>query len=322
MWVLHRSDTQNPHRVDWPSFGIVEVSNADRVVFPEDGLTKGDVVAYYEMIGEAMFPHLARRALTVERYPKGLADDGFMQKNAPAHFGDELIERKRVPKGDGGTTVYPVLRHEGAIAEYANIGVITFHVPPSTVDDEWHPDWVIWDLDPPEDRIDLAREAALALRDSLDVFDIPTVLMTSGSKGYHLRTRIEPGPGSTEMADLARGVAALAEATNPDLLTLAFRKSERGDRVFVDWLRNAPYSTSVAPWSLRARPGAPVAAPIGWDELHSVPPDGVRICDVAERDWAVWAGNGSLDMSSREDAVATALADAGIAMEPFDRFRS
>jgi bifunctional non-homologous end joining protein LigD len=125
-----------------------------------------------------------------------------------------------------------------------------------------------------------------------------------------------------EVADLARGVAAIAEAANPGLLTLAFRKAERGERVFVDWLRNAPYSTSVAPWSLRARTGAPVAAPIGWDDLQSVSPDGMRIPDVAERDRDVWEGHDPVDMSSRVEAVASALEDAGISLEPFDRFRS
>jgi bifunctional non-homologous end joining protein LigD len=300
----------------------VEVSNAGRVVFPDDGLTKGDVVGYYEMMAGRMFPFLDRRALTVERYPKGLGDTGFMQKNAPTHFGGELIERKRVPKEDGGDTVYPVLRNQAAIAEYANIGTITFHVPPSMIDDELHPDWVIWDLDPPFDRVELAAEAALALREILEALAVPTVLMTSGSKGYHLRTWIKPGPDAGQVAATARGIAALGEAANPDLLTLAFRKSERDDRVLVDWLRNAPYSTSVVPWSLRARPGAPVAAPIGWDDLESVRPDGVHISDVADRGSDPWSLDDPFDLSSTVEEVASALDDAGVTLQPFDRFRS
>lgn len=301
----------------------MRISNAERVVFPDDGITKGEVVAYYEMIAHTMFPFLRRRALTVERFPKGIAEKGFMQKNAPSHFGDELIERKEVPKAGGGTTVYPVIRDVAAIGAFANIGVMTFHVPPSTVDDEWHPDWVIWDLDPPEGRGDLAREAAWAVRHVLDTFDIPTVLMTSGSKGYHLRARIEHGPDAGAVASVARRLAALAEAAHSDLMTLAFRKAERGQRVFVDWLRNAPYSTSVAPWSLRARTGAPVAAPMRWEDLDSTDPDGIRFTDVQERlDQDLWAGHAPVDLSSTLGRVDRALNDAGITLEPFDRFRS
>lgn len=301
----------------------MDVSNADRVVFPDDGITKGDVVAYYHMVSERMFPHVDRRALTVERYPKGLADNGFMQKNAPTHFGEDLIERREVPKDGGGATVYPVLRQPGGIAAYANLGAITFHVPPSTVDDEWHPDWVIWDLDPPEEGLGQVREAATVVREVLDAFGIPAVLMTSGSKGYHLRTPIETGPDAGELAEMARGIAALAASAHPDLLTLAFRKSERGERVFVDWLRNAPYSTSVVPWSLRARSGAPVAAPIRWDDLDSVGPGDVRLTDVVEFGEDVWAsGTEPVDLSLTPPAVQSALDDAGIELQPFDRFRS
>ena len=138
----------------------MEVSNADRVVYPEDGITKGEVVAYYEAVAPRMLPFIAGRALTVERFPRGTGAKGFMQKNAPDHFGDDLIRRHEVPKEGGGTTVYPVVDSEEAIAAFANWGVITFHVPPVTIDDEWHPDWVVWDLDPPPGQVDLVREAA------------------------------------------------------------------------------------------------------------------------------------------------------------------
>ena len=210
-----------------------------------------------------------------------------------------------------------------AIPAYANLGVITFHVPTGRVGDDWRPDWMIWDLDPPEAEPRLARDAAHRMREVLASFAIDPVLMTSGSKGYHLRTRLERGPGFEPVATLARGIAALAAAAHPDLLTLSFRKAERGRRVFVDWLRNAPLSTAVAPWSLRARDGAPVATPIKWEELDEVDPDGVRMNEVLERlDRGVWHGHDPLDVSAIAGRVAAALDDAGIALEPFDRFRS
>jgi bifunctional non-homologous end joining protein LigD len=301
----------------------VKVSNADRVVFPDDGITKGEVVSYYESVAERMMPFVAGRALTVERFPKGTGANGFMQKNAPDHFSDDLIDRHEVPKEDGGTTVYPVVNDAAAIAAFANLGVITFHGPPSTVADEWHPDWIIWDLDPPPGEFQLVRKAAVLLRDLLAGFDITPVLMTSGSNGYHLRARLVPEVEAETVAQIARGTAALAEAAHPDTMTLAFRKAERGDRVFVDWLRNAPYSTSVVPWSLRARSEAPVAVPISWDELDDIDPNGVRFADVTDRfDLDPWQEIRDHDLKPIAEQAEKALDAAGVELEPFDRFRS
>jgi bifunctional non-homologous end joining protein LigD len=228
-----------------------------------------------------------------------------------------------VPKEGGGTTIYPVIHDVEAIAFYANLGVITFHVPAVKVEDVWRPDWAIWDLDPPPERIDLARAAAHVMREVLDSHGIDTHPMTSGSKGYHLRVRLTPGLDSEEVAGMARGAAAVAAERHPDLLTLAFLKKERGDRVFVDWLRNAPYSTAVAPWSLRPRRGAPVATPLSWDEVDDVDPDGVRIGDAVSRLGSdPWAKLPSHDLADACDRVARSVSDAGIVLEPFDRFRS
>ena len=301
----------------------MQVSNADRVVFPNEGFTKGDVVAYYETVADRMLPFMTDRALTVERYPKGTAEKGFMQKNAPDHFGTDLIDRHEVPKEDGGMTVYPVVKGAGAIAEFANLGVITFHVPPSTVSDENHPDWAIWDLDPPSGAFGSVRDAARQMRETLDSFGISTVLMTSGSNGYHLRASLDPVADAGTVSNVARGTAALAAAAHPDNLTLAFRKAERGDRVFVDWLRNAPYSTSVVPWSLRARSGAPVAVPIAWDQLEAIDPNEVGLADIEGHfGQDPWANIETYDFAELAPSLEEALDEAGIELEPFDRFRS
>jgi bifunctional non-homologous end joining protein LigD len=301
----------------------VEVSNADRVVFPDDGITKGEVVAYYERFAGRMLPFIEGRALSVERFPRGIGGQGFMQKNVPDHAPEELVGRFEVPKEDGGTTVYPVVDTADGIAFFANLGVITFHVPPVRIDDEVHPDWAIWDLDPPPDRVDLVRAAAEEMRSILDRYRIPTVLMTSGSKGYHLRARLVPTHDIETVGLIARGTAALAAAANEDLMTLAFRKADRGDRVFVDWMRNTPRSTSVVPWSLRPRSGAPVAVPLASDELGSVAPDQVRLRDIEERlDTDPWAGAEPIDLEAVAVSVEQSLDEAGIELEPFDRFRS
>ncbi len=301
----------------------MDVTSADRVVFPDDAITKGDVFSYYAKVAQRMQPFLARRPLTVERYPKGLGSRGFMQKNAPEHYPAELIGRHLVSRGDGGVTTYPYIASVEGIAFFANLGVLTFHVPPATVDDMLNPDWIIWDLDPPEGRVELVRGAAHALRELLEHFGIPTVVMTSGSKGYHLRTPLTRAVDHDVAAAVARGTAALAAAAHPELMTLAFRKAERGDRVFVDWLRNAPLSTSVVPWSLRARTGAPVAMPLAWDEVNGIAPNQYGLRSIEER-LAInpWALLEPLDLTGPSEAVSAAVAEAGIELEPFDRFRS
>jgi bifunctional non-homologous end joining protein LigD len=302
---------------------LVVLSNADRVVYPEDGITKGEVFDYYGRVGERMLPYIAHRALTVERYPKGLGGAGFMQKNAPDFYPDDLIGRCEVARGGGGTTTYPVVRSTGGIAYFANLSAITFHAPPATVDDMLHPDWVIWDLDPPEGQTNQVRAAAHALRSILIGFDIPTFVMTSGSKGYHLRAPLDRTADFAKVADLARGTAALAAAVHPDLMTLAFKKAERGHRVFVDWLRNAPLSTAVVPWSLRARTGAPIAVPLEWDEVDSIAPDAIGLDSIAERlETDRWTGLVPIDLTEAATLVSAALDETGIQLEPFDRFRS
>ena len=196
----------------------MEISNPDRVVFPDDGITKGDVVDYYRLVGDRILPFLSGRALTVERFPKGLSGKGFMQKNVPRHAPKDLIARHEVPKEDGVTT-HPVIDSKRAIVFFANLGVITFHIPPALVADWRHPDWMIWHLDPTEGRVDMVREAARRLRDALLQWDISTVLMTSGSKGYHLRTPLKSDVEWEVAARVARGLAALVAAENEGLMT-------------------------------------------------------------------------------------------------------
>lgn len=301
----------------------MEVSNADRVVFPNDGITKGDVVGYYERVAERMLPFIEGRPLSVERFPRGIGGQGFMQKNVPEHAPEDLIGRYTVPKEDGGTTTYPMVSTAEGITFFANLGVITFHVPPARIEDEMHPDWAIWDLDPPPGSVDLVREAAKEMHSVLEGYGIPTLLLTSGSKGYHLRAPLAPTVDFESVAFVARGTAAVAAAANEDLMTLAFRKADRGDRVFIDWMRNTPRSTSVVPWSLRPRQGAPVATPISWTELAQVAPDQVRMGNIAERSRKrPWAKAQAIDLSAVVEKVEADLASSGIVLEPFDRFRS
>ena len=179
------------------------------------------------------------------------------------------------------STVYPVIDSPDGLTFFANLGAITFHVPTVTTDRGEQPDWVVWDLDPPPGRTGLVRQAAEKMRALLDVLAVPTLLMASGSNGYHLRCRLDGSAGADAVARLARGTAELAASMHSELMTVESRKTRRAGRVFVDWLRNTPHATTVAPWSLRPRRGAPVACPIPWEDLWSVAPDGIYLGDVA-----------------------------------------
>lgn len=301
---------------------MATITNPDRVLFPESGLTKADVGDYYDAVAYRMLPHLRDRPLTVERYPKGIAAEGFMQKNRPGHapasVGSVEMEKK------DGTTEYPVVNDRDGLEFFANLSAITYHVPTVTVSDPRHPAWVIWDLDPPEGADGLVMAAAAAMRSFLEDLGVPTLLMSTGSKGFHLRTPIERNLDAGRLDRLARGTAALATAAHPDLLTMAFKKADREGKVFVDWMRNMPRATSVVPYSLRAREPAPVAAPLAWDELTELGPRGVTLGSIEERLSAPdpWEGAVPLDIEPIAARVDTALDYAGITLEPFDRFRS
>lgn len=322
---------------------MIQVSNADRVVFPEVGRTKGDVVAYYERIAPRLLPHLIDRPLSIRRYPKGLAAAGFFQKNVPAHY-PESIERLRVPRSkaaskkhrrdanerksadDQDFTVYPLLRHAEHLAFLANQGAIELHVPTARVPDLARPDRVVIDLDPPPGAIALVRRAAHLTRAALADLGLETAPLATGSKGYHVVAAIEPSVDVMTLAATMQKLAALLVAKHPDELTTVFRVALRGDRVFVDWLRNNPNATVVAPYSLRARPRATVATPLAWDELDTTDPDAFGIDDVDRlldrADSLAEIAKAPGDGEKLVAAVDAAFLASGLVLETFDRFRS
>src|SRR5204863_6358576 len=273
---------------------MVEVSNPDRIVFPEIGRSKADVVAYYEQIAPRALPHVSGRPLSIRRYPRGLAGPGFFQKNVPPHY-PQSIERFPVPRspaaskkhpGKGGknqdVTVYPILRQPEDLAYLANQGAIELHVPTSRAADLFHPDRLVIDLDPPPGQFARVRRAAYVVRDALAEHGLASVPIATGSKGYHVVSPIHPSASSDTIAITLQKFAVLLAARHGEDLTVVFRIALRGARVFVDWLRNNPMATVIAPYSLRARPRATVATPLSWEELETTDPDAFTIGD-AER---------------------------------------
>lgn len=297
---------------------MIEVSNPDKVFFPDDGITKGEIVEYYRSMAEAMVPHLQGRPLTLQRFPDGIDKSGFMQKNASKHF-PATIERVEVPK-EGGTTNHPLCGTPDDLVYLANQGTITFHIWTSKLPDLNFPDRLVLDLDPAEDA-PAPVAAATAARMVMEEIGLEPGLMATGSKGYHVVARIRPEHDYEVVGQAARLLAGVVAARHPDDMTTEFRKKERHGRVFVDWLRNRWAQSVVSPWSVRPRAGAPVAMPLRWDELATTPPGRWTIADAAGRldETDPWPGPGRLDVEA-----VTALADehSVSADEPFDRFRS
>ena len=243
------------------------ITHPEKVLFPDDGITKGELAAYYESIAPVMLPHLVGRPITMERYHRGIAEKGFFQKSVTKGF-PEWLERVEVPK-KGGTVHHPVVRDARGLLWLANQNCITPHVWASRVPRLHHPDVCIFDLDPSIDDPGQLRDAALALRDLLSELGLRTWVKTSGSKGFHIAVPLDGRAEAGKVSGFAHAVGQVMVGRYPDLLTLEFSKADRGDRIYVDTGRNHPPATFAAVYAVRARPGAPVSAPCTWEELES-----------------------------------------------------
>jgi bifunctional non-homologous end joining protein LigD len=257
----------------------IDISNRDKVFFPDAGLTKGDLIDYYERVAETMVPHMKHYGVSMERFPDGLQGESFYNKDAPDYF-PGWIKTVEFPKREGGSFRAPIVDGKAALVYLADQAVLTYHLYLARVDDLEHPDKMIYDLDPPEDSEDygFVREAALDVRDVLEEVDLASWVQTTGSKGFHVVVPLDRSAGFDEVRQFARDVALLLVRRHPDKYTLEHRKKNRRGRIFMDMLRNAYGATSVAPYSVRARPGAPVATPVDWQEVE----DG-----ASPRDWTM-----------------------------------
>jgi bifunctional non-homologous end joining protein LigD len=243
------------------------ITHPEKVLFPGDGITKGDLALYYEAIAPVMVPHIRARPVTMERYPAGIDKKGFIQKDVSKGFPDWLT-RVEVPK-KGGVVHYPLVTDTRSLLWLANQNSITPHVWTARVPDLHHPDICIFDLDPSTEDAGMLREGALALRDLLAELGLPSWVKTSGSKGYHIAVPLDRKAKTGAVAGFAQGVGAALVARQPKLFTQEFHKADRGRRILVDTGRNGFGATFAAVYAVRARPGAPVSAPCTWDEIAS-----------------------------------------------------
>ncbi len=244
----------------------VKLSNPHKILFPASGLTKADLIDYYRRIAPVMLPHLAGRPLSFERYPEGVAAEGFMQKNASDHF-PGWLRRVRLAKQNGEVD-HIVAEDQADLIYLANQACVAFHVWFSRVDRVDHPDRMVLDLDPSDDDFGKVRWAAREARALLEELGLAPFLQVTGSRGLHVWVPLDRSADLDQVRQFASEVAERLVARRPRELTTAQRKAKRGDRVFVDVARNAYAQTAVAPYSVRARPEAPVATPIEWAELE------------------------------------------------------
>jgi bifunctional non-homologous end joining protein LigD len=262
----------------------VELSKPDKVLFPDAGITKLDLATYYDAVAGVMVPHLRGRPVNMQRFPDGIEGMAFYEKKVPSHFPD-WVRTTQVDTADGPQRQV-VADSARTLVYLAQQACITPHTWLSRDDDLGRPDQLIFDLDPTDSgpgTLAKVRRATRLVGAALEDLGLTTYLKTTGSRGYHVLVPIRRDLGYDEVRGFARAVAARLVAAEPDLLTLEHRKAKRGDRVFVDVLRNGYGQTAVPPYAVRPRPGAPVATPIEWSELSRVAPDGHDIHSVRRR---------------------------------------
>lgn len=255
----------------------VTITRPDKVLFPEDGITKRDLVGYYRRVAKWILPHLEDRPLTLERYPDGLAGHKIIQKSAPDYYPDWI--RTATMRKHGGTVKHPVCNDEATLAYLANQASITPHIWLSRADQPDVPDQMVFDLDPSTADFEPVRETAAALHEILESRGVPGFLKTSGSRGLHIVVPLERDAEYGAVHGIAHDIAKALVADSPKTRTLEFAKKDRMGRVFVDINRNAYAQTYAAAYAVRARPGAPVSFPLNWADLarKDLRPDGVTI---------------------------------------------
>ncbi len=242
------------------------ITHPDKVLFPDDGITKRELAAYYDAIAPFMLPHLRQRPITMERFPAGIGTKGFLQKDVVKGF-PRWLKRVEAPK-KGGTVHYALAGDRRSLAWLANQNTIAMHVWASRAPRLDRPDLCVFDLDPSREDPDVLRTVVLGLRDLLVELGHPSWVKTSGSKGFHVVVRLEPRATFDDSSRLASRVADAFVQRFPKLLTLEFSKADRRGRILVDIGRNRAGATFVAAYSVRAKPGAPVSAPCTWEEIE------------------------------------------------------
>jgi len=287
------------------------ITHADKVLFAERDETKGDLAEYYLRVAGPLMRTMGGRPVLLQRFPEGAGGPSFFQKRVPASAPDWL-QTTTVSTPNGTTARALIAADLDHVLWAVNLGCLGFHVWPYLAADPGHADELRIDLDPTPG-VDFAdiRQAARELQELLAELGMVGYPKTTGNRGLHVYVRLQPRWDSYQVRAAAVAAARELERRRPDLITAAWWKEERGQRVFVDYNQNAPHKTVFGAWSVRARPGAQVSTPVAWDELDDIHPDQFTIASLAVRLEAVgdpWLGMND-DPQSLEPLLAMSERD-------------
>jgi DNA ligase D len=262
----------------------IRITSPGKVMFPERGETKLDLVEYYLSVAGPLLRTMGGRPVLMQRFPRGAGGPSFFQKRV-GEGAPEWLETTTVMTVNGTPSRALVIADLAHVAWAVNMACLGFHVWPYRAADPDHTDELRLDLDPqPGTDFAEAVEAASKLKELLDELDILAFPKTTGNRGLHVYVRLEPSWDSYAVRSAAVAVARELERRHPELITAAWWKEERGERIFVDYNQNAPHKTVFGAWCVRARPGAQVSTPLSWDELREIDPDELTIATVPGRD--------------------------------------
>ncbi|MDG3582277.1 non-homologous end-joining DNA ligase [Galbibacter pacificus] len=247
----------------------VPITHPDKILFPEIGLSKIEMVNYYKRVAKYMIPYLKNRPLTLHRFPDGVNKQGFYQKNAADYFPD-FIKTVQIKTEEGENTQI-VCNNKKSLVYLANQGTIGFHIWLSRTDKLRKPDKVVFDLDPSKDSFKKLKEGVKIIKAFMAKQGKECNVMTSGKKGIHIWYRIRRTTTFEDLRPKIKQYAEELEKLHPEIFTTAIRKNKRNGKIFIDYLRNFYAQTSVCPYSLRPTKNAGIAMPLSWSELDDIP---------------------------------------------------
>ncbi len=246
---------------------IINISNLEKILYPDKGYRKKNIVNYYQKIAPTILPHIKKRPLNMHRAPDGLNGETFYQQEAPDYF-PEWIERINIAKKEGGSINHVLCNNRETLLYLAGQAALTLHIWLSREDCIQKPDKLLFDLDPPPGKsFHMVKKGAVYINEYFKSLAVKTFVMTTGSKGLHIVVPLKPEYGFGVVRDAAKKISKRLVNQFPEIFTIEKSKEKRGNRIFLDYLRNSYGQTSICPYCLRILPIAPVATPIHWEEL-------------------------------------------------------
>jgi bifunctional non-homologous end joining protein LigD len=253
-----------------PAPSRVRLSSADRVLFPDDGVTKGDVFAYYDAVADVLVPHLRDRPFTMKRYREGIDAPAFFQKQAPKGMPSWIPTRQfptRTREGQSRLVDFPLVNSRDALLWMVQMHCIDMNTWYSRIDEPDHPDYVVFDLDPPDGAFALGVQAARLVGDLMKELGLRAYVKTSGADGMHVLVPIERRHSFEDAHAFAEAAAGVLEARHPGVVTTEWLRAKRTG-VLIDYHQNGAGRTTASVYSLRPKPGATVSTPLSWEEVN------------------------------------------------------